>query len=53
MKSTLIIQEGRVLLEESVEHSKQLSLKICVGTSIYKFNHLTWNQPCCRWETTQ
>jgi hypothetical protein len=53
MKSILIIREGRILLDEAVEHERKLSLKVCVGTNIHKYDHLTWNELCNRWETTK
>jgi hypothetical protein len=53
MKSILIIREGRILLDEAVEHERKLSLKVCVGTNIHKYDHLTWNELCSRWETTK
>ena len=49
MKNTLVIREGRILLEESTSQEKLLSLKICIGTSIYKFNNLAWSQLLHRW----
>lgn len=53
MKNILIIREGRILLDEAAEHEKRLCLKICVGTNIHKYDNLTWNESCNRWETNQ